>query len=322
MKFDDMRDKFKTELSLVDDVIINNLKSNVSLIDDIGKYIVCYGGKRVRPLMTILFSKIFDYSNDNIILMSGVMELIHTATLLHDDVVDLSEKRRNKLSVNKVWGNKEAILVGDFLYTRSFQMMVSTDNINILKLMAGTTNIMSEGEVNQLFHKRNFDIKESDYFDIIKAKTAQLFSASASVVPMLFNLDSDMFKAASDYGMHLGIAYQLIDDMLDYSSDDDIFGKNVGDDIFSGTFTLPLIYLMLNDKSKKNLIIDMITDGYSKKDLFKIREYIFDSGSLDYTFLLAKKHADLAKKAISSIKSTEYTQMALSLIDFIINRKY
>lgn len=322
MKFEEIRDSVKPELLLVDNFIRENLKSNIGLINDIGTYVLLYGGKRVRPLITILFGKIFGCMSDKNIIMSSVVELIHTATLLHDDVVDVSEKRRGKLSVNAMWGNKEAILVGDFLYTRSFQMMVSVNNLDVLKLMATTTNIMSEGEVSQLIHQKNFDISEADYFNIIKCKTAQLFAASSLASAILAKVDANLCDAAFRYGMHLGMAYQLIDDMLDYHTDDERFGKNVGDDIFGGTFTLPLIYTMSNDTSSKLKICDIISKGYNKADLLGIRDLVLKSGALDYTFNLALNHVQESKKALSSIVDSDYTRMALSLVDFVVNRKY
>lgn len=322
MNFEYIKNEFKSELSIVDNFIKQNLKSHIELIDDIGKYIIFFGGKRIRPLITILVSKILNNNDTKNLLMASVIELIHTATLLHDDVVDLSEKRRGKLSVNKAWGNKEAILVGDFLYTRSFQMMVSTNNIDILKLMANTTNTISEGEVNQLVHKYNFDINYDNYFDIIKAKTAQLFAAASGVVPILASADKHVYKNAFDYGMHLGIAYQLIDDILDYSSNDDKFGKNTGDDILNGTFTLPLIYLMKNDARKKLYIKNTLAQTSEKPNILKIKDAVLESNAIIYTTNLAKEHADLAKKALLSINDSRYTQMALSLVDFVIDRKF
>jgi len=322
MNFEYIKNEFKNELLLVDKLIKNNLKSDVDLINDIGQYIILYTGKRVRPLITILLTKILNNEDEKNLIMASVIELIHTATLLHDDVVDMSEKRRGKLSVNSVWGNKEAILVGDFLYTRSFQMMVSTNNIEILKLMSTVTNKISEGEVNQLVHKYNFDIDYDDYFSIVKAKTAELFSAAASVVPILANANKEVCKNASDYGMHLGIAYQLIDDILDYSSDDDKFGKNTGDDILNGTFTLPLIYLMKNDLDKKLSIKNSILNINKKINMLNIKNEVIKSNAINYTFELAKKHAYIAKKALLSINNSKYTQMALSLVDFIIDRKF
>lgn len=322
MKFEEIRDVFKPELLRVDNFIRGNLKSNIGLINDIGEYVLLYGGKRVRPLIAILFGKIFGCMSDKTILMSSIIELIHTATLLHDDVVDVSEKRRGKLSVNAMWGNKEAILVGDFLYTRSFQMMVNVNDMDILKLMAATTNIMSEGEVNQLIHQKNFDISEEDYFNIIKCKTAQLFAASSLSSAILAKVDTKLCDAAFSYGMHLGMAYQLIDDMLDYHTDDERFGKNVGDDIFGGTFTLPLIYAMSNDKSSKLKICDIISNGYNKDDLLSIRDMVLNSGALNYTFDVALNHVKESKKALSSIAESDYTRMASSLVDFVVSRQY
>ena len=322
MNFKDIKNNFKSELSLVDKFIRENLKSNIDLINDISTYVISFSGKRIRSLIAILFGKILDYEGYRNTLISSVMELIHTATLLHDDVVDLSQKRRNKLTVNKIWGNKEAILCGDFLYTRSFQMMVSINNIDILKFMANTTNIMAEGEVNQLLHKNNVDITKKDYFNIIKAKTAQLFSASASVNAILSKSDPFFFKAFFNYGLNFGIAYQLVDDMLDYSSNDYRFGKNIGDDIFNGTFTLPLIYIMSHDAKKKKIIKDIISMGYNKHNFLKIKNIVLSSNALDYTLKIAIKHANLAKEALSGIKKSQYTQMASYLVDFIINRKY
>ena len=322
MQFNDIKNKFKNELIEVDEFIINNLKSDIELINDIGKYIVLYGGKRIRPLITILLSNMLSYKNKDYISMSAAIELIHTATLLHDDVVDLADKRRGKLSINKIWGNKEAILVGDFLYTRSFQIMVSTNNIEILKLMAKTTNIMSEGEINQLINKNNLDAKEEDYFKTIKAKTAQLFSASAEIIPILANLDEKIIKNMSDFGMHFGIAYQLIDDVLDYVADEETIGKKVGEDISNGIFTLPLIHLMSKDQNKKENIKNLIKNNEIKENFLEIKKDIIKSKSSDYTFELAKKHSEMAKKAILDVENNEFSKMAIELIDFIVKRKY
>jgi octaprenyl-diphosphate synthase len=270
----------------------------------------------------MLFSKIFSSDYDKTVSMAGAIELIHTATLLHDDVVDLSDKRRGKITVNNLWGNKEAILVGDFLYTRAFQMMVNVDNLSILKLMADTTNIMSEGEVYQLVNRNNFDIKESDCLNIIKCKTAQLFAAASSVSPILSNLNEELKISSFNYGMHLGIAYQLIDDFLDYSTDDIRFGKNIATDIKSSTFTLPLVYFMNEKINNKNFVKNILNKDFTLEDVLEIRNNVLESNALNYTLNLASKHADLAKKAILSIPESKYTHLALSLIDFILNRKY
>ncbi len=319
MKFDNIKNNFKTELDEIDNFIKDNLKSNISIIGDIGHYIVSYGGKKIRPLITIIFDKLLDNTIDKTIKTSSAIELIHTATLLHDDVVDMSEKRRGKLSVNKIWGNKEAILVGDYLYTKSFEIMVKLQNIDLLNHMAKTTNIMSEGEVNQLLHKNNFDITESDYFEIIKCKTAQLFASSAAVSAILSGKKSLTDKCFS-YGMNLGMAYQLIDDILDYTSTDEKFGKNVGDDILNGTFTLPLIYAMSETKNK-NKIKNIILNSDNEK-LLQIRKIVIDSNAIEYTMNLALKHTNKAKEAISIFNDSKNKEMATYILNFITERKY
>lgn len=319
MKFDDIKNNFKKDLNEIDNFIKTNLKSDINIIGDIGHYIVSYGGKKIRPIITLIFDKMIENNIEKTIKISSAIELIHTATLLHDDVVDMSEKRRGKLSVNKVWGNKEAILVGDYLYTKSFEIMVKLDNIDLLSHMAKTTNIMSEGEVNQLLHKNNFDIKESDYFEIVKGKTAQLFASSAAASAIL-SKKKELVDACFSYGMNLGIAYQLIDDILDYTSTDEKFGKNIGDDILNGTFTLPLIYAMTEKKTKekiKNIIIKS-----DKEKLNQIKEIVIESNALDYAMKLAITHTNNAKKAISVFNKSKNKEMAEYILDFITERKY
>lgn len=322
MKFEDIKSLFNSEMNVVNQFIIESLHSNVNLINNIGEYVVLYGGKRVRPLIVLLFCKIFSCNESKAVSMASAIELIHTATLLHDDVVDLSDKRRGKLTVNNVWGNKEAILVGDFLYTRSFQIMVNVNSLEILKLMSYTTNIMSEGEVTQLVNRGNFDIKEKDCLNIAKCKTAQLFSAAASVGAILVSADEKLKIAANDYGLYLGMAYQLIDDMLDYATDDIRFGKKIGTDITSSTFTLPLVYVMNTDCLKKALIRDILSANLDEDAIFKIRKFVLESNAIDYTFSLACEYISLAKKAILSIPENKYTQLAIFLADFVLNRKY
>ncbi|HIH2762381.1 MAG TPA: polyprenyl synthetase family protein [Candidatus Azoamicus sp.] len=319
MKFDNIKNNFKIELNEIDTFIKENLKSNISIIGDIGHYIVTYGGKKIRPIITIIFDKILNNNKEKTIKTSSAIELIHTATLLHDDVVDLSEKRRGKLSVNKIWGNKEAILVGDYLYTKSFEIMVKLQNINLLNHMAKTTNIMSEGEVNQLLNKNNFDITESDYFEIIKCKTAQLFASSAAASAILSE-KKELADRCFAYGMHLGLAYQLIDDILDYTSTDENFGKNTGDDILNGTFTLPLIYTML-DKKKKEEIKNIIIYSNDNK-LIQVKKIVNESNALEYTMNLAIKHTNKAKEAISIFKKSKNKEMATDILNFITERTY
>lgn len=321
MIFEKIKKEFNKELIDINNFIKENLKTNVTLIDNIGNYLTSYGGKKIRPLINLLFAKILNsYTRENIIISSAI-ELIHTATLLHDDVVDMSEKRRNKLTVNTVWGNKEAILVGDFLYTKSFKMLVCLNNITILNLMSNTTNIMSEGEIKQLIHRKNFNIKEAEYIDIIRCKTAELFAASSLSSAILAQKDKKYLNAAYIFGIHFGIAYQLIDDMLDYFADDEKFGKNIYDDICVGTFTLPLINLITNNKYKRKMILNIILKN-EKKDFIKIKDLIINSRALYYTFDLAVYHIDKAKKALSIYNDSKFLKLIYNLINFTINRKY
>lgn len=322
MNIEDIKKDFSVEMKMIEDCIIKSLHSNIDLIENVGEYVILYGGKRVRPLIVMLFSKIFQCDFNKAISMAGAIELIHTATLLHDDVVDLSDKRRGKITANKLWGNKEAILVGDFLYTRAFQMMVNVDDLNILKLMADTTNIMSEGEVYQLVNRNNFDITENDCLNIIKCKTAQLFAAAALVSPILHSASDEFKTAAFNCGMYLGIAYQLIDDFLDYSTDDIRFGKNIATDIKSSTFTLPLVYFMNENTYNKDFVKDILSKNFTFEDILEVKNKVLKSNALNYTFDLALNYTNLAKKAVLSIPESKYTHLVLSLIDFILNRKY
>lgn len=322
MNIEDIKRDFSNEMKMIEDFIVKSLHSNIDLIANIGEYVILYGGKRIRPLLVMLFSKIFTCDQHKAVSMASAIELIHTATLLHDDVVDLSDKRRGKITAHKLWGNKESILVGDFLYTRAFQMMVNVDNLNILKFMADTTNIMSEGEVYQLVNRNNFDIRESDCLNIIKCKTAQLFAAAALVSPTLSEACDEFKIAAFNYGMYLGIAYQIIDDFLDYSTDDIRFGKNVATDIKSSTFTLPLVYFMNESISNKNFVKNVLDKDFSIEDILEVKNKVIQSNALKHTFDLALNYTDLARKTILSIPESKYTHLALSLIDFILNRKY
>lgn len=322
MILEHIKNEFKLELAQIDDFIKTNIATNVDLINNISTYLTLHSGKRIRSLIHLLFSKISsNHNNNSNITTASAIELIHTATLLHDDVVDTSEKRRGNLTVNTVWGNKEAILVGDFLYTKSFKMMVETKNINILKLMAHTTNIMSEGEIKQLIHRNNLDITEFEYLDIIKCKTAELFAASSLSSLILSNKSANNLHNAYIFGIHLGLAYQLIDDMLDYFTTDEKFGKNIYDDILCGTLTLPIIILMKENANTKKHILEIILTK-SQKNLITIKNLVIKSNALDYTFNLALYHIDKAKKALSNFERSKFLDLTMQLVDFIIQRKY
>lgn len=320
MKFEDIKNNFKFELSEIDNFIKNSLNSKINIIGDIGSYITSYKGKKIRPLITIIFDRIFQNNINETIKIASAIELIHTATLLHDDVVDSSNKRRGKISTNKIWGNKEAILVGDFLYTKSFEIMVTLKNLTLLEHMAKTTNIISKGEIRQLLNKNNIDIKESDYFKIIRCKTAQLFASSATVSAIL-SKKKKFINETFKYGINLGIVYQLIDDILDYTSKEENFGKTIGNDILNGTFTLPLIYTINQDTKIKDKIKKIILYNDLKK-VSEIKNIVLNSNAINYTIKIANEYVIKAKKAISQIENSKNKEMIFSLLDFIMNRHH
>ncbi len=321
MSFDYIRNYFDYEFKELDKFINDSLCSDVPLIKDISIYMSSKGGKRIRPLMTILVAKAFGYKGNDHILLASVIELIHTATLLHDDVIDVSEMRRGKFTVNKKWGNKEAILSGDFLYTRAFQMMLRINNIDIIKIISDATNMLTEGEVIQLINKGNYNLDELNYLEIIKRKTAILFQASVSLGALISHVDSDTFNRLYKFGLHLGIAYQLIDDILDYSSNFESLGKVIGNDFFEGIFTLPFIHAFKNisDDEKKFLINCF---RFKKKNKIQdIKSIIINSKSIDYAFDLAKNELNIAKECILDLFDPFYKNLTMCLIDFILNRK-
>lgn len=321
MKFEYIKKNFENELNKVNEYIENNLKSDIDIINNISTYLISKSGKRIRPLINLIFSKMFNSFSEKNIIMSSAIELIHAATLLHDDVVDLSEKRRGKLTVNQVWGNKESILVGDYLYTKSFKMLVNINNLNILKLMSHVTNIMSEGEINQLINKKNININKSDYFKIVRCKTAELFGASSLSSAILAKRNKKELEMSYKFGLHFGLAYQLIDDILDYFTEDENFGKNICDDIFSGTITLPLINLLNNNTYAKKTVHDLLFND-KKTEFLKIKNLIINSNSLDKSFNLALYHIDKAKEALSVFNKCFYFEILINLINFTIDRKY
>ncbi len=318
MSFDVVKKMLKNELEVLDTIIYNELYSDVNLIKNISDYIVSYGGKRIRPILTILMSKALGYSGKNHIVLSAVIELIHTATLLHDDVVDNSDKRRGRLTVNKKWGNREAILVGDFLYTRAFQVMLNIKNFSVLDVIANTTNKLSEGEVIQLVNKNNLFLDEKSYLEIIERKTAVLFSAATEIAAIISSVSDNDKISISSFGLQLGIAYQLIDDILDYNN----YDKDVGNDFYEGIYTLPLIYLMKKSNEKEKKYISSLLSNYDSESFLKLRSLILNSGSIDYVFNIAKQKIEKATSLISHLFSNDYKNIIIDLSNFVLNRKF
>ncbi len=258
-KFSQIFSDLKPDLDKINQIILDNCSGEADLIADIGRHIILPGGKRIRPILTILSSYICNYSNpqNHHYNLAAAVELIHTATLLHDDVVDNGELRRGKKTANSIWGNKASILVGDYLLSTAFQLMVKSNSIKVLDLLSNTSRIMSDGEVMQLMNSSDIDIKEDKYIQIISQKTAILFAAATSVGAIISNSSAQEEQALYDFGINLGIAFQIMDDILDYSSSSNVLGKEIGDDFFEGKVTLPIIiaYEKANNDEKKKLSI-------------------------------------------------------------------
>ena len=312
----------KNDLDNVNQVIRQELYSEVVLIRQISEYIINSGGKRLRPILLLLVANALNYQGNQHYALAAVIEFIHTATLLHDDVVDESDLRRSKPTATAVFGNAASVLVGDFLYSRSFQMMVKTNNMAVMKVLSQATNIISEGEVLQLLNCHNADVDEERYMKVIHYKTAKLFQASAEIAAILGTQDSAIIKAFADYGMYLGTAFQLIDDVLDYSGDEDETGKHLGDDLAEGKPTLPLIYVMQNGTPEQANIVKNAIENGGREVFAQVLEVIKNSNALEFTRQQAIKEAQLAKNAIMDLQLNEqYKTALLNLADFSVERR-
>jgi octaprenyl-diphosphate synthase len=306
----------------VNQVISADLDSEVALINQLSQHIILSGGKRLRPMLVILAARASGYQGEEDALLAAVVEFIHTATLLHDDVVDGSDMRRGQQTASTIWGNEAAVLVGDYLYSRAFQMMVRAQSMPIMDLLANTTNVIAQGEVLQLLNVHDADTSEARYQEVIYAKTACLFEAAARIGAILGKVDAGEERALQAYGKHLGVAFQLIDDALDYSAQSDELGKNVGDDLAEGKPTLPLIRAMeVGSENQRDLIRDAIKSGNIDK-LDDIRQVIAETGSLQYTIDQAQAEAAAARRAIAGLDASEYRQAMTFLADYAVERSY
>jgi octaprenyl-diphosphate synthase len=311
-----------SDLSAVNDLIIRELHSEVGLVENIGHYIVDAGGKRLRPILVLLTANCLQYPHRRHIELATIIEFIHTATLLHDDVVDKSDLRRGRPTANARFGNAPSVLVGDFLYSRAFQMLVRLGSMEIMAILSDTTNVISEGEVQQLINIRNPQVTEADYMTVIHKKTAALFEAACSTAAVLAGATEAQRQAAWLYGHHLGLAFQLIDDLLDYEGDQAALGKNVGDDLAEGKLTLPLIHALAHTQGdEKSLIEKAIAEG-GLDQLRDIVALVQRCGALDYTRRKAHEHADLAAAALSALPLNSWHQAMLDLARFSVTRSY
>ena len=313
-----------SDMNAVDALIQRRLQSDVALVNQLSGYIVNSGGKRLRPMLALLMARACGYQGDKHVDIAAIVEFIHTATLLHDDVVDESDMRRGKDTANNVWGNQAAVLVGDFLYSRSFEMMIDVNDMRVMQILASTTNIIAEGEVLQLLNVHDAETNEARYLEVIYSKTAKLFEGACQLGAVLSGLPMGQEKVVAQYGTHLGTAFQLVDDILDYSADSKEMGKNVGDDLAEGKPTLPLIYALKvseqsNEKDNASLIRKAIEEG-GIDYIDEIMQIIEKTKALDYTNDAAKKETQLAKECLNILPESDYKMALSNLAEFSINR--
>ncbi len=322
MEINDVYTLIKSDMDAVNNTIKQRLYSEVVLINQISHHIINSGGKRLRPVLVLLSARAMGYEGSHHIDLAAIIEFIHTATLLHDDVVDSSELRRGQETANELWGNEASVLVGDFLYSRSFQMMVDVGNMRVMEILAGTTNTIAEGEVLQLLNCNDADTTEERYITVIHYKTAKLFEAASQLGAVISDSAPGLEQAMVKYGMHLGTAFQLVDDMLDYSAPGKDIGKNVGDDLAEGKPTLPLIYAMRNGTPEQASIVRQAIEEGGVGDIDRIREVIETTDAIAYTAKTAREEADMAKAALEGVPDSPYKKALITLAEFSVNRTY
>ncbi len=301
------------EIRQVDAVIAQRLRSDVALVNQIGHYIISAGGKRIRPRLVLLFADALGFSGPERFTLAAIVEFIHTATLLHDDVVDESSMRRGRQTANAMFGNAASVLVGDFLYSRAFQMMVSVERMRVLDVLADATNVIAEGEVLQLMNMRDPDVAVAEYLRVIRYKTAKLFEASARLGAVLADAPHDVEEKCADYGRSLGTAFQLVDDLLDYEGDSQRLGKNVGDDLREGKPTLPLLVAMERGSAAQRRTIRHAIEHGEVSGLAEIVEIVRSTGALDATREAARREAALARDALSVLPASNARDALLEL---------
>ena len=310
------------DMQAVNNVIRARLHSEVPLVNQVAEYIIGAGGKRIRPALVLLIANAHGYRGQAHHELAAVIEFIHTATLLHDDVVDESSLRRGKQTANALFGNAASVLVGDFLYSRSFQMMVSVGNARVMQILADATNVIAEGEVLQLLNMHNPEVNEAAYLQVIRSKTARLFEAAAEVGALISGASDADIAAAGEYGGSLGTAFQLIDDVLDYSGNAAEIGKNVGDDLREGKPTLPLIYVMENGTAQQRDLVRSCIENGDEQHFDQILSAINGSGALDYTRAQAEKAAQRAAQALDGLPASAYKTAMLELAAFAVERNH
>ena len=321
MTLEEIRRLIAADLEAVDDEIRRELASDVVLINQLGHYIINSGGKRLRPMLVLLAARGLGYQGPHHVTLAAVVEFIHTATLLHDDVVDASDMRRGKDSANAVWGNEASVLVGDFLYSRAFQMMVRAGDMQIQRVFAEATNRIAEGEVLQLLNVHDPDTDETRYFDVIERKTAKLFEAATEIGGLLAGASDDQLAALRDYGMQLGVAFQLIDDVLDYAGNEATFGKHVGDDLAEGKPTLPLIVAMREGSDEQRERIRAAIESGGIEHLDAVMQAVHATGALEYARNKAQSAINAAKNAIRLLPQNDFMRSLETIADLTVHRR-
>ncbi|MFV8836675.1 octaprenyl diphosphate synthase [Aquisalimonas sp.] len=322
MTIDDIRTLIAEDMSAVDRLIQDRLSSDVVLINQLGAYIINSGGKRLRPLQVLLSARACGYEGEAHRELAAVVEFIHTATLLHDDVVDSSSRRRGKATANELWGNQASVLVGDFLYSRAFEMMVGVGRMPVMEIMARTTNTIAEGEVMQLLNVNEPDTTEENYLRVIYCKTATLFEAAAQLGGVLADQPERVCQGLAEYGRQLGTAFQLVDDALDYTGDADATGKNIGDDLAEGKPTMPLIHAMRHGSAEQAAVIRKAIEQGGRDDIDAILEAIETTGAITYTRALAEQAVDKAIASLGCLPESPYRRSMESLAKFSVEREY
>ncbi|MFQ6313684.1 polyprenyl synthetase family protein [Lysobacter capsici] len=310
------------DMTAVDALIRRRLASDVVLINQVAEYIVGAGGKRLRPMLLLLAAGALNHRGPDAHQLAAVVEFIHTATLLHDDVVDESDLRRGRKTANAVWGNAASVLVGDFLYSRSFQLMVELDRLEVMKILADTTNAIAEGEVLQLLHVRNPDTDEAAYLRVIERKTAVLFAAATRLGAVLAGADARVQQRLHDYGMALGYAFQIADDVLDYASDAQTLGKNLGDDLAEGKATLPLIHAIAHSDDANRARLRAAVEHGDTDAMPEVLAAIRATGGLDYSRKRAEDYADAAEAALEGLEDNDYTAALRGLARYAVSRDH
>jgi octaprenyl-diphosphate synthase len=310
------------ELQQAEKLIRNSLQSNIALVNQIGEHIIQSGGKRLRMILVLLSAKAFGYQGFAHIQLAAIIEMLHTATLLHDDVVDASELRRGQPTANKIWGEHASVLVGDYLYSRSFQLMVQVNDMSVLEILAKASNTMAEGEVQQLINCHNPDITEENYMQVIHQKTGTLFAAAAQMGPILTKNNHETLQAMLSFGTYLGAAFQLIDDVLDYNSSAEQIGKNIGDDLAEGKPTLPVLRALQQlDNDKADILRSAIRYGKTE-NVQTIIQMIKSTDAITYTYKVAQQQAQMAHHCLEIIPASQYRDALTALVEFAIARRF